>query len=122
MVPQAFEPMKFDCIPGKKKETHTVGFSTFHFHLYSSVAQSSFGLNTKIHLIWSKPESVISLLIMKGSNQKSQMFKYEVWPLLATNMLYSVGDFIDCIFYTKKSKLGQTLLYAFLSFVGVQCV
>ena len=56
-----------------EKDTHTVGFFYFSellfqlFYLYSSIAKSSTSSFPKIHLIWSKSESVISLEIREGS-------------------------------------------------------
>ena len=55
----------------------------------------------------------------------SQMFHYKVWPQPMPDMLYTVDDFIDGDFQTKKGgKLNHKILlhvlfvYAFLMFVG----
>ena len=54
-------------------------FKLLHVHLYISVAHLSTSLCPKIHLIWAKSESVISLEIWEGQYRMSQMFQYEVW-------------------------------------------
>ena len=47
---------------------------------------------------------------MKGQNQLSQMFQYEVWSPFVPEKLCTVDDFIDSDFHTKKGKLNGKII------------